>query len=96
MKLLKKTCLVTLIILALATIITLLLGGFMPLFSIAFGWLFLYYLVIYIVLILLSKNENNILKYAMATLICIPIVWGLFAPEYLFDFLLQGVKLDFK
>ncbi|WOD43263.1 hypothetical protein [Hwangdonia lutea] len=87
---------ITLILLALATMVTLSLGGFMPLFSIVFGWLFLYYLIIYIVLILLRKKENNILKYAMATLICIPMVWALFAPEYLFDFLLQGVKLDFR
>lgn len=96
MKLLKNLNLAMLVLLIISVIITLSLGGFMPLFSIALGWLFAYYLVIFVVLVLLNEKKNNMLKYTMALLFFIPIIWGLFAPETLFNFLLQGVKLDFR
>ncbi|MFD1613913.1 hypothetical protein [Gelatiniphilus marinus] len=96
MKPLKTTSLILVILLAFAAIAALFLGGFMPLFSIAFGILFVYYLFIYIALVLLSKKENTILKCIMVSLFLMPILWGLFAPESLFNFLLQGVKMDFR
>lgn len=96
MKPLKTISLILLILLAFTGFAALFLGGFMPLFSIAFGILFVYYLLIYITLVLLSKNENNILKYIMVSVFLIPILWGLLSPETLFNFLLQGVKLDFR
>lgn len=58
MKTLKKLTILVLILLAVCGIAALLLDGFMPVFSIAFGLLFVYYFLIYL-LIRCLKNKQR-------------------------------------
>jgi len=92
----KKITLIIVILLGALSLITLLMGGFMPLFSIAFGFLFIYYILIYITLNILSKRENKWFIYIIYLFFFIPIIWLIFDAENLLEFLLQGFHLDMK
>lgn len=87
MKYLKTAIITVLIILCIAIITTLLIGGYMPLFSISFGVLFIYYVILYIILIKIIKKENPLYKYIIGLLFILPILWGIFDFEGLFNFL---------
>jgi len=96
MKTIKIISLIFLILIGVLSITSILLGGFMPLFAIAFGILFLYYLIIHILLKFYSKRKNNKGFYIVFVFFLIPIIWMMIDFEGLFDFLLQGIELDMK
>ncbi|MCK0161547.1 hypothetical protein [Allomuricauda sp. F6463D] len=96
MKIIKISSLVLAILLAILCIAALLMGGFMPLFAIAFGIIAVFYVLIYIALNKLSKRKNRMLLYIIYLLFLTPIVWTIIDMEGLFEFLLQGVKMDMK
>ncbi len=85
-----------LILLAIITVATLLLGGFMPLFSIASGLLFLYYLAIYFGMKFVGEPAKKAYIYGFSILFVIPILLFIIDAEGLLDFLLQGIHLDMK
>ena len=85
-----------LIILFITILVTLSMGGFMPLFSIAFGFLFLYYLLIYILILVFTKRKKQVYKYIICFLLIIPLLFMLIDMESFFDFLLQGISIDMK
>lgn len=60
----------------------------MLLFSIALGFLFIYYLLIYISLVILSKRKNKLILYIGYFLFLVPIVWLIIDGKSLFEFLL--------
>mgnify|MGYP006865035687 CR=1 FL=1 len=91
---LKNITKVVLILLCISSIATLFMGGFMPLFSIAFGIMFLYYTLLYLVIIFLKKNRLNCIIVYL--LFVIPILWAIMDWEGLFDILLNGIHLDMK
>ncbi len=77
-----------------AIIITLLMGGFMPIFSIAFGILFLYYTLVYLLIIFLKQNRlNNAIVYL---LFIFPMLWAIIDGEGFLDILLEQIHLDMK
>ena len=83
-----------LIILLVCTIAPLLLGGYMPIFSIPFGFLFLYYVVIYFLINFLKRTRlGNIMIYL---LFVFPILWAIIDWKSLLDFLLQGFHMDLR
>lgn len=96
MKSLRILTMIMLALLAVATIVTLLMGGFMPLFSIASGLVFLYYLVVLLGIKLAGDRPRLPYIYILYALFLIPILLTLFDPEALIDFLLQGVHLDMR
>lgn len=96
MVIIKKASLTVMIILGVLSIIFLVLGGFAPLLSIAFGILFLYYLLIYLSSNVVAKRKSRILTYLLCFLFAIPILWGLFGFESLIDFLLSDINIDMK
>lgn len=96
MKTLKKITLVIIIILLIAGIVIAFLGGFMPLFCIPIGFLFLYYLIIYIAIVMLAKHKNKLFIYICSFFILIPLAWLLIDWESLIDFLMQSVHIDFR
>ncbi len=93
---LKVITVTLLVILLTAVIITLLMGGFMPLFSLAFGILFIYYIIIYFLIIQIPKRKTKWYKYLVYVLFTLPILFGIIDWESLFEFLLQGVLLDMR
>ena len=97
-KIVKNTTLIILIILATVAIVTFFMGGFMFLFGVASIFIFLYYLLIYIGVRIIThkKNTNKQLLYTLYILVLIPIIWGLIDWESLFEFLLQGVQLNMR
>jgi len=94
MNTIKKLTIIVLILLLIAIITTLLMGGFMPIFSIAFGLLFLYYALIYFVIRFLKNNQRY--KFIFYILFILPIFWGIIDWGGLVDFLLEGIHLDMK
>lgn len=96
MKTIKTLSIFILALLGLAGIISVFLDGFIPFLFIAFGFLFLYYLVVYLGLTFLYRKDNVFLKYVFIVLFCIPLAWALFNPEGLFEFLLQGVDVNLQ
>jgi len=94
MNTIKKLTIIVLILLLIAIITTLLMGGFMPIFSIAFGLLFLYYALIYFVIRFLKNNQRY--KFIFYILFILPIFWGIIDWGGLVDFLLEGIYLDMK
>jgi len=89
-----KLTILVLILLAVCGIAALLLGGFMPMFSIAFGILFLYYGLIYLLIsILKNRPQYTIVIYI---LLILPLLWAIMDLEGFFDFLLEGIQLDMK
>ncbi len=94
MKTIKFLNIIILILLIIAIIVSFSLGGFVALLSIAFGYLFGYYLLIYLISLTIKKNQ--LLKYGICLLIAIPIVWALVYPEGLINFLMQGIHIDMK
>ncbi|MEM9077513.1 MAG: hypothetical protein AAGC43_10755 [Bacteroidota bacterium] len=84
------------VILLVMAIACLVMGGFMPLFSIAFGFLFLYYLLVYGLIILAVRKQKTIYSYLAYILFFLPTIWSLWDFEGLFNFLLQGIHLDMK
>ncbi len=96
MKTIKNISLIFLILLGVLSIAALLLGGFMPLFAIAFGILFLYYLLIHILFKILYKRKKTRCFYVVFIFFIIPIIFMILDFEGAFDFLLQGIELDMK
>nr|WP_298996073.1 hypothetical protein [uncultured Allomuricauda sp.] len=96
MKKLKIATMVIMALLLILTIVSLLLGGFMPLFSIAFGLLFAYYILVYGLIYLTNKIGKMIFRYVAIALFFLPILWSLWDWENLLNFLLQGIHLDMK
>ncbi|MEQ5790317.1 hypothetical protein J4E06_04580 [Muricauda sp. NFXS6] len=94
MNTIKKLTIIVLILLLIGIITTLLMGGFMPIFSIAFGLLFLYYALIYFVIRFLKNNQRY--KFIFYILFILPIFWGIIDWGGLVDFLLEGIHLDMK
>ena len=94
MNTIKKLTIIVLILLLIAIITTLLMGGFMPIFSIAFGLLFLYYALIYFIIRFLKNNQRY--KFIFYILFILPIFWGIIDWGGLVDFLLEGIHLDMK
>jgi len=94
MSTIKKLTIIVLILLLIAIITTLLMGGFMPIFSIPFGLLFLYYALIYFVIRFLKNNQQY--KFIFYILFILPIFWGIIDWGGLVDFLLEGIHLDMK
>jgi len=90
----RKLTILVLILLAICGIAALLLGGFMPVFSIAFGLLFVYYGLIYL-LIRCLKNKRRY-AYMVYILMALPILWAIADLEGFFNFLLEGIHLDMK
>ncbi len=93
---LQKLTLLMLTVLATATVAALLMGGFMPLFSVAGGLLFLYYLVLYFGMRFVTNTAKNPFIYGFWVLFLGPIVLTLIDPEAVLNFLLQGIHLDMK
>ena len=96
MKTIKIISLVFLILLGVLGFSSLLLGGFMPLFAIAFGILFLYYLLIHILFNILYKRKKKRYFYIVFVCFLIPIILMIIDFEGAIDFLLQGIELDMK
>lgn len=96
MQKLKIASIIMLILLALLIITTFLLGGFMPLFSIAFGFLFVYYLLLYVVARLFANKINSVTKYLLYLFFFVPIIWVIIDMEGMINFLLQWIHLDMK
>ncbi|WP_422858230.1 hypothetical protein ACOKFD_12515 [Flagellimonas sp. S174] len=96
MKKLKIATMVIMALLLILTIVSLLLGGFMPLFSIAFGLLFAYYILVYGLIYLTNKTGKMIFTYLGIGMFFLPIIWAVWDFENLLDFLLQGIHLDMK
>ena len=96
MKVLKIATTILGVILLLLAIACLLIGGFMPLLSIAFGLLFLFYLLVYGCILLAIRRQKTIYLYLAYVLFFLPLVWSLFDFEGLLNFLLQGIDLDMK
>lgn len=94
--LLRKLTIVMLALLAIVTAITLLLGGFMPLFSVASGLLFLYYLALYFGMKFVGDGAKKPFIYSFALLFIVPIILTLVDPEAVLGFLLQGIDIDMK
>lgn len=91
---LKKTTLILPTILLVGILVTFLMGGFMPLFSISLGLLFLYYALIYILTRILKPNKRN--SYLLYLLLVLPLIWAIINLEGFINFLLAGVHLDMK
>lgn len=85
-----------LVLLGIATAVAFLLGGFAPLIGIATGFLFLYYLALFLGAKYIGKTESKPLIYGLCFLFLAPPVVSLIDAEALFEFLLQGVHLDMK
>lgn len=85
-----------LVLLAITTAITLLLGGFMPLFSIASGLMFLYYLALFFGMKFIGSKVNRMLILMFSILFTAPIALLVIAPEPFLNFLMQGIHLDMK
>ncbi len=85
-------------LLALVTIVTFLMGGFMPLFGIASGLLFVYYLAVYFGAKFVGDTPKKLLFYGLLLLFFIPIVLLAIDPDKFFDFLLHSadVHLDMR
>ncbi|PRX56947.1 hypothetical protein [Flagellimonas meridianipacifica] len=96
MKIVKVATTILLVLLFVLAIASLLMGGFVPLFSIAFGFLLIYYVLVYGIIFLAHKTGKAILRYLALLLFFLPVVWGLWDLESLFNFLLQGIHLDMK
>jgi EamA domain-containing membrane protein RarD len=94
MNLIKGTTLVLLTILLVGILITLLMGGYMPLFSIALALLFAYYALIYFLTRMLTANKRN--SYLLFLLLVLPLIWAVMDLEGFINFLLDGVHLDMK
>lgn len=93
---LRKITILILILLAVAAVIFLLLGGFAPLLSIACAMMFAYYLVIYLGIKFVGETPKTVFVYGFSILLLIPILLFIFDFDGLLDFLLQGVHLDMK
>lgn len=96
MKTFLNITIITLILLAITTVVTLSLGGFIPLFGIASGFLFLYYLALFFGAKFVGKTPNKLFIYGFYILFLLPIILFIIDAEGLFNFLLQGVHLDMK
>ena len=94
MKTLKKLTTIVLILLLIAIIASLLMGGFMPFLSIAFGFLFIYYVLLYLVVKILENKQRY--KYVVWLLFILPILWAFIDLDNFINFLLQGIHLDMK
>jgi CHASE2 domain-containing sensor protein len=90
----KRITLALLIILLVGMLVTFLLGGFMPLFSIALALLFAYYALIYFLTRVLTANKRN--SYLLFLLLVLPLIWAVMDLEGFINFLLDGVHLDMK
>lgn len=93
---LRKITILMLVLLAIITAATLLLGGMAPLLGIASGLLFLYYLALYFGIKFVGKTAGKPFIYGFSILLAIPIILLLIDAEALFEFLLQGVHIDMK
>ncbi|WP_324027815.1 hypothetical protein QSV08_07680 [Maribacter sp. BPC-D8] len=91
MKKLKIATQVLLLILLILIIIALSMGGYTPLISVAFGFLFIYYLIFYIFLIIISKKTNKVYQSISIVIFALPFLLALLDYQALFGFLLQGV-----
>ncbi|WP_435624068.1 hypothetical protein [Flagellimonas sp.] len=96
MKGLKIATTILMVILLILAIACLLIGGFMPLFSIAFGLLFLYYALVFAIVLLAIKREKNVYMILAYVVFFLPILWTFWDYESLLNFLLQGIELDMK
>ncbi|MEM9363436.1 MAG: hypothetical protein AAGA43_12415 [Bacteroidota bacterium] len=96
MKILKLLTRILLLLLLALTITSFFMSGFIPLFSIGFGLLFVYYFVVYGIIFLAIKTKKTVYTYSAYFLFFLPFVWSLLDFEGLFNFLLQGVHLDMK
>ena len=96
MNILKNATKILGAILLILAIACLFIGGFMPLFSIAFGLLFLYYLLVYGCILLAIRKQKSIYSYLAYVLFFVPLIWSLWDFEGVFNFLLQGIHLDMK
>ena len=101
MKNLNKASLIlsvlAIIISFLVTVVMLMLGGFAPLIAIASGILLLYYIVLFIILFFTRKlNTPKYVAYTLFVLVLIPILWSLFDPYGISEFLMPNLHLDMK
>jgi len=93
---LKRSTKIVLILLGVLTLISLFMGDLIILFSILFGMLFIYYLLVLYVTNRLSKTAHKRSIYIVAVLFFMPILWMLIDVEGFFNFMLQGVNLDMR
>lgn len=96
MKIIRNLTKIMLVLLAIMTAIALSLGGFVPIFSAAFGILFLYYLGIFAAAKFAGDTENKLIKLGFSILFLFPIIMFVIDPEVTINFLLQGIHLDMK
>lgn len=68
----------------------------MPLFSLASGLVFLYYLAIYLGIKFVGETPKTVFVYGFSILFIIPIALLFIDAEGFLNFLLQGVHLDMR
>lgn len=96
MKIVKVATKILLALLLVLAVASLFMGGFVPLFGIAFGLLLAYYVLVYGTIVLAIRTQKAIYRYLAFLLFFTPLIWGLWDLESLFNFLLQGIHLDMK
>ena len=93
---LRAITILMLVILAIITLATLMLGGFMPVFSVASGLLFLYYLALFLGIKFAGNSAGKAFVYGFSILFIIPIVLFIIDAEGMINFLMQGIHLDMR
>lgn len=96
MQVFVKLSILVLVLLGIATVAAFAMGGFAPLIGIASGFLFLYYLALFLGAKYRGESTNKLLIYGFYILFLAPIVVLFIDAEALFEFLLQGVQFDMK
>ena len=85
MKIVKKIVLVIMSVLLLATIIMLSMGAWMPVIAVGTGFIFIYYLIVYILIKFTEAMSNKIFNYIIYFLVFAPLVWIVVDAEGIID-----------
>ena len=96
MNIIKKIVLVIMIILLVLTVAFQFMGAWMPIFSVATGLLFLYYLVIYLLILYIKRKPNKVLCYLVYLLVFIPLIMLMFNAEEAIGSFMDSALKDFK
>ncbi len=91
MNVLKILSLVLLAVFVLGIIITLNMKGYNSFLVYPFAFLFVYYLLVYVFLVVLSKRETSLLTYFIYIVFILPIIWGILSLTSFFEFLFKFV-----
>lgn len=96
MKRVKNIVLILMVILLIATISMSFMGAWMPILSVLSGFVFIYYLVLYILIRIAEKRSNKTFNYIIYFFVFAPLLLIVFDAVDIIDNFLSYALRDFR